>query len=57
MNPFLMQLALAALGQFGGNGAMPISPMPMGGIPMGGLPSGMGLPTTGTGRSSSLQLA
>ena len=72
MNSLLMQLALAALGQFGGNGSMPISPMPIEGVPMGGFPSGLGLPvmpvsrpmpryTTAPvprqGRTSSLQLA
>ena len=34
MNSLLMQLALAALGQFGGNGA----------LPMGGVPADIGLP-------------
>ena len=72
MNSLLMQLALAALGQVGGNGSLPISPMPMGGVPLGGFPSGMGLPVMPVsrpmpryptapvarqGRSSSLQLA
>ena len=40
MNSLLMQLALAALGQFGGNGPMPMGGFPMGAVPMGGLPIG-----------------
>ena len=40
MNSLLMQLALAALGQFGGNGPMPMGAVPMAGVPMGGLPIG-----------------
>ena len=65
MNSLLMQLALAALGQFGGNG-----PMPMGGLPIGGFPAGRGRPVMTVsrpmprypsasmpGRTSSLQLA
>ena len=39
MNSLLMQLALAALGQFGGNGPMPMGGVPMGGVPMGGFPT------------------
>ena len=46
MNSLLMQLALAALGQFGGNGPMPMGGVPMGGVPMGGFPTG-GLPLGG----------
>ena len=65
MNSLLMQLALAALGQFGGNG-----PMPMGGLPIGAFPAGRRRPVmpvsrpmtryptaTAPGRTSSLQLA
>ena len=49
MNSLLMQLALAALGQFGGNGPMPMGGDPMGGfptggLPLGGFPSGRGVP-------------
>ena len=40
MNSLLMQLALAALGQFGGNGPMPMGAVPMAAVPMGGLPIG-----------------
>ncbi len=36
MNSLLMQLALAALGQFGGNGSMPMGAVPMAAVPMGG---------------------
>jgi hypothetical protein len=46
MNSLLMQLALAALGQFGGNGGLPMGGLPMGAVPMGGLPMG-GLPMGG----------
>ena len=56
MNSLLMQLALAALGQVGGNGSLPISPMPMGGVPMGGFPSGMGLPVVPVSRPMPLSL-
>jgi len=65
MNSILMQLALAALGQFAGEG-----PMPIGSVPLGGLVSGGRLPVSPVarlmsryptapqlGRSSSLQLA
>ncbi|KZR87739.1 hypothetical protein MITS9509_00539 [Synechococcus sp. MIT S9509] len=46
MNSILMQLALAALGQFGGNGSMPMGGVPMGALPMGGVPIG-GVPRGG----------
>ena len=39
MNSLLMQLALAALGQFGGNGPMPMGAVPMAAVPMGDFPS------------------
>ena len=70
MNSLLMQLALAALGQFGGNGPMPMGTVPMGGLPLGAFPAGRGRPVmpvsrpmprypsaSGPGRTSSLQLA
>lgn len=49
MNSLLMQLALAALGQFGGNRGFPMGGLPTGGLPMGsgvmgGFPSSAGLP-------------
>ena len=64
MNSLLMQLALAALGQFGGNGPMPMGAVPMGAVPMGRRPvmtvsrpmpryPSVSVP----GRTSSLQLA
>ncbi len=40
MNSLLMQLALAALGQFGGNGPMSMGAIPVAAVPMGGLPIG-----------------
>ena len=70
MNSLLMQLALAALGQFGGNGPMPMGAIPMGGLPIGAFPAGRRRPVmpvsrpmtryptaTAPGRTSSLQLA
>ena len=70
MNSLLMQLALAALGQFGGNGPMPMGTVPMGGLPLGAFPAGRGRPVmpvsipmprypsaSGPGRTSSLKLA
>lgn len=71
MNSLLMQLALAALGQFGGNGSLPLGTMPIGGVPVGGFPLGGGRPpvisvsrprprypiSPVARRSSSLQLA
>ena len=49
MNSLLMQLALAALGQFGGNRGFPMGGLATGGLPMGagvmgGFPSSAGLP-------------
>ena len=46
MNSLLMQLALAALGQFGGSGPMTMGAVPVGGSPMGGFPQG-GFPAGG----------
>ncbi len=40
MNSLLMQLALAALGQFGGNGPMSMGAVPVAAVPTGGLPIG-----------------
>jgi len=70
MNSLMMQLALAALGPFVGNGSMPMGDIPMVGLPIGGFPAGRGrsvLPVSQPmprypsvsmpGRSSSLQLA
>ena len=42
MERLLMQLAMAALGQFGASGGMPTGPMPMG--PMAGMPTGNSFP-------------
>ena len=70
MNSLLMQLALAALGQFGGNGPMPMGAVPMGGLAIGAFPAGRGRPVMPVSRprprypsasvparTSSLQLA
>ena len=48
MERLLMQLAMAALGQFGAGGGMPAGPMPMG--PMGGMPTGNGFPVVPVSR-------
>ena len=48
MERLLMQLAMAALGQFGAGGGMPAGPMPMG--PMGGLLTGNGFPVVPVSR-------
>ena len=64
MNSLLMQLALAALGQFGGNSPMPMGAVPMGAVPMGRRPVmtvSRPMPrypsASVPGRTSSLQLA
>ena len=70
MNPMLMQLALAALGQFAGQDPMLMGGASMGAFPVGGVVSGGRLPVRSVsrpmaryprasmaGRSSSLQLA